>query len=877
MEIIKPNIKNFISPSKIDIIPPYELQTITDFGRGIIESPQFNFKEFSSYENSIQLSNKLQVNNLDSFILNYVLIATKNILKSEDDKELYITVPQSSNAFSILITYQILFNDLANRLSSETSTPINFKKNEGILLVSHNIDLLQHVWNTTLRDVYLRDYFPTYIIKAKEFKFFNFNNNNKNKNQDDGTLPWLCFYRAHRKELKDLEDFKEKRPKFIVIDLIPLYHRKRASQLIKWANEISDVVIILLPANDLNLNYLTINKNNKISINQSSLQFLKKIIPLNYEKINNKSWGLTSSLKAFDFINLSFNIIEYKKIDTSLINLIDRFKKDLELCKKSNGELPLKYQRIDTLVMLMLNTILPLKEYETFKRECREFNIKDLFNKSKLIYSNGPEESSIEINLGHHLYSSFEELYSYLYDQNQSLRGMLINLQKPKFSEARTLYIVFDLFEKGLLKQQLSKNIDVVTFKEFNQMQINGDTFDYAFYVVTTPFPYRYLSGFNFSNAMVICISLFSDTTRFYKQIENVYSNKKEFNHFSNTIKDIISNSNSISKDYLKTPKIHIEKDYIFHDFDNNNVQNISELSFNMFDDIKLLELLKSNTNFELDVRDVEKIKTSNTLETMINALLIELEDIDGNLEKIFVPCEDYLKVHRVASNKIDILPLQKISENDLWIQVNQDRRKDLFNTILSLAAKTNIMKWIEQGIRIWNEILDSVWKSYYSGQRYKTHVYKKIKNAINENGGSIKGYQTISNWFNGINIVRDEKNLIALIKISNQPELLESLRIVMSSFSELKSIRIQLGRAISSMITTYSSDMLNYKEISEWVTIRADIVIPTEDIASIIKISRITSIANNNVISIPNELLYRNLNLEVIKRVYELYSHEED
>jgi len=873
LNMTKLNIRNIISPSRIELLPSYDVDTVNDYGRGIIESHQFDFKETFLDEHNTQFTYKLQVNNLDSFILNYVLKVTKNIFEYKEEKEIYITIPQSSNAFSILLTYQLMFNDLASRLSNETSNHINFQKNEGILLVSHNIDLLQHVWSTTLRDVYLRDYFPTYVIKANEFKFFTFSNTKKNKNQDDGTLPWICFYRAHRKELADL---RESRPKFIVLDLIPIYHRKRANELIKWAKNIAEVVIVLLPANDSNLNYLTLNKKNKIAINQSSLQFFKKIMPLNYENVDDKSWGLTSSLKVFDFNNISFDIVEYKEIDKTLIDLLNRFKEDLELCKKRNGEMPLKYQRIDTLVIYMLNTILPLNEYEAYKRDCREFNIKDLFNKTKLIYSNSPEDLSIENNLAHHLYASFEDLYNYLCDQKQSLRGKLIKSQEIKFIQSKTLYIVFDLFEKAYIKQHSNKNIDVVTFKELNQMQISGELLDFVFYIITTPFPFKYLSGFNFSNAKIICISLFNDTTRFYKQIENIYLNQKEFNNFTNTMKGLITNLNSVTKDYLNTPKISIDNDYVYIGSGNLEIQDLSHLSFIMFDDTKLLELLKSNVRYELDVRDVEKLKSNNSDEKIIKAILVESEDPEGNIERLFIPREDYLKIHRAASNKIEILPLHKINKNDLWIQVNQDQRKDLFNEILSLAAKTNIMKWIEQGIRIWNEILDSVWKSHYTGQRYKTHVYENIKNAINENGGSIIRYQTISNWFNGINIVRDETNLVALIKISNQPELLQSLRIVLSSFSELRSIRIQLGHAISTMIATYSNNLVNYKEISEWVTIRSDIVIPTEDIASLIRISRILNIATNNIIPIPNELLYRNLNPDVINKVFELYSYME-
>jgi len=873
---IKNNIANLITPRKIITNPLFNFVETPDYGRGILESSFFDFKEKIITESDESLLIKLGICNLDAFILNYILKIKDKIFKEDTEKELYISVPQLSNSFPILITYHLVFSHLARRIQNFKPDISGFQFGEGVLLISHNIDLLQHVWNSKLRGEFLRDYFPTYTIKSNKFKIFNFNNtSNKTVQKDDGSLPWIGFYRAHR---RDLPTSLEKKPKYIIIDLIPYYHRKRANELIKWANKFADIVIVILPSNDLNLNYLTYSKKNKLLINQSSLPFLQELVPFNNNSVL-KSWGLEQSLKLFNVQNLVFKICEFKTVDRELIRLLKQFEDDLQLCTKTSGEIPLKYQKLDTLRMYLLNTITPLNFYEFQKRTQREFNILDLYHKTKSIFSDSQEEQSIEKNLGHHLYDSFEQLYSYLHSQQSSLRGNLINKQLNLLKSESILVLILDEFEKSYIKQSIISNkhsnskVEVLTFKEFNNMQISGESITFDSIILSTPFPFKYLSGFNFTNSEVYCISLFNDTTRYYKQIENIYNSPKEPLTFIQSMSSIDLNVNNISRNLLIAPRISLEKISSYQGSNNSLLEDIAELNISVFDDSKLLNLLKSNRTYQLDVIDIEKYTSEKVSSTLTEAVLVEAENSDGNNEQVFVPIEDYLKIHRFSSNKLEILPINKVNTNDLWIQVNQNQRKDLFNEILLLAAKSKIMQWINHGIKIWNEILETVWQKFYNGQQYKKTIYELIRDSINENGGSVSQYLTISNWFNGVNIVRDEQNLIALIKISEHPELLESLRIVLSSFSELRSIRIQLGRAISKLITTYSDNLLNYKEIPEWVTIGTEIVIPTEDIASLLKIVRVLNINWNKTIKIPNEFVYRDLSSDVTNKIIEIYS----
>ncbi|NTY10419.1 hypothetical protein EXW93_12515 [Exiguobacterium sp. JMULE1] len=797
----------------------------------------------------------------------------------------YLSLPQLSSSFSILITYNIIFNDIASKLLkltgnniSEEREFINFNKNEGILLVSHNIDLLQHVWNTTFSGEYLREYVPTYIVKAKQFKVFNFNNNSKNINfQDDGTLPWIGFYRAHKKELIGKFD---KKVKYIIIDFIPTYHRKRAKQIIEWAKNKAEHVIVILPSNDPYLSYLASADAFKLPINQSTQKIINSIITYEPDYDDIHSWGTNNSLDVLKSFDISFNLNEYFSIDKNLLKILKKYEIEIELCRKSNGLYPEKIQKIDRLKVQMMNLIVPLKDYETAKRMSKQVNIFDAYKKIKQIPSLDEEEKSIEVLLSHHFYKVFEELYDLLYELSNSLRSELLLSVLKKYSSIKIIILIIDKFERNLFVNKLNKDntnvIEILTYKEFHELQMKSQYVKADTIILTTPFPTKYFSAFNFFNVNIEFISILNDKTRYFKHVDNIYNN-------NNDIRIFVKSLNRIGVKHLddiKTEKqisINVLNNYKFVIEGKAELLETKDINISIFDDVKLLELLKSNDNYELTTSDYISSLSNINYAYTTKAQLIEIEDLDENKKWIFIPVDDHLKIQRGNKDVIESLKVSNFELEDLWIRVNHDMKSDLFNEILKLASNTPLMKWINHGVGIWNEILESVWEKFNKGQRYKKNVYEDILKAINLNGGNIKNYVTIVNWFTHENIVRDQVNLRALIIISGKEEFMDSMRIVLSSVSKLRSMHIQLGRTISKLINSYSKQLLEYNVLEEWIRIGEDIVIPTEDIVSMISFSKITYINVEGIADIPNELLYKNLNKNFAIEVLNKYSFEEE
>lgn len=870
MKINRQNLNTFIIPLTVK----YKSENyvlVEDYGASLIENDVFNFEERIACNIDDYNNQKIQTNNLDKFILNSLL---ENMKKkgNEFGGVTYLSLPQLASSFSILVTYNIVFNDIASKLLKLIGNNINkgrefitFSPNEGILLVSHNIDLLQHVWNSTFSGQYLREYVPTYIVKSGQFKVFNFNANSQNRNfNDDGTLPWIGFYRAHRKEL--VEELNKK-VKFIIIDLIPIYHRKRAKQLIEWAKKKAQHVIVILPSNDIRLSYLVDNNSFKLPVTQSTHSILNSLLPYELENDVLHSWGTNNSLAVVKSSNISFNINEYSSIDKNLIEALKNYENELVLCRKSNGLYPEKIQNIDRLKVQMLNIITSLSQYETTKRMYKQLNIYDMYNKFKQIPPSDEEEKSIDTYLSHHFYRAFEELYKLLYELNTSLRGKILYSKLKKCTSTKIIILIIDNFERQLILENLDENnmntVEILTYKEFHEMQLKNQFPVADTFFLTTPFPTKYFSSFNFYDVNIELISVLNDKTRYFKHIDMVYKNDSECRSLLKSLDSIgITCTND---DRLRQPlKITVENNYKFKLSQVSEVLNIENVNITIFDDVKLIELLKSNNKYELTVNDYIKnlslLNYSNTTE----AQLVEVEDFEGTKEWLFIPIEDSLKIQKVNKDLIESIEVSKLKLDDLWIRINHDMKSDLFNEILKLAASTPLMKWINHGVGIWNKILESVWTNYYNGQRFKKTIYEEILKDINLHGGNIKNYVTIANWFTHTNIVRDQTNLQALIKISGKTEFEESMRIVLSSVSKLRSIHIQLGKTISSLINSYSKQLLQYEFVEEWIRIGDDITIPTEDLISIIKFSTVKAIDPKNRVNVPNELLYKNLEKEL-------------
>lgn len=877
MSLNKKILGMLINSKTVSYMNEKNVNLTKDFGSALLENKIFDFKERIPTDIDNSLSLKLGINNLDKFLMNLIIENIKQKFNIKENKITYISLPQVSSSFSILLTYDIVFCDIALRLLNQHKVNnnydfIKFKNGEGILLVSHNIDLLQHVFNSSFMNEHLKDYLPTYMVQSEQLNRINFTNT-----KDDGSLPWIGFYRAHR---KDLVSELEKKTKIIIVDLMPTYHRKRAKQLIDWAKEKAEHVIVVLPSNDMPLSYFVEKDAFTIPVNQSTNSILERIIPYEIASNDLPTWGTKHCLEIIKGEHIKFKLNEYSFIDRKIIQALEDYEENLNLCRKSNGMLPEKIRFIDNLKYLMLNIISPLTIYEKSKSDAKEITIFGQYLKFKQIRPSDNEEVSIESFLIHHYYKAFEQIYNLVMELNTTLRGnILFNLIRNERLTKITI-IVFNKYEKQLIIDQLiyysSKIFEILTFKEFHENQLKNMYPETEVFIITTPFPNKYLSAFNFKNVRVEFISILNDKSRYYKQIEFIYKDERESKKVIESLKqlNITVTGNTL---FTNTPRINVENGFRFIISDKSELVRTDELNITIFDDIKLLELLNNNVEYNFDlsslINNISEFSNSN--KSM--AQLIELEDFEGNKELLFLPIDDHIRVRKFNKDLIENTEVSELMENDLWIRVNHDMRMDLFNEILNLAASTSLMKWINYGVDIWNEILITVWNKYYRGQRFKKYVYEDILRDLKIYGGNVTNYTTIANWFNRQNIVRDQENLHALIKISEKKEFEQSMRIVLSSVTKLRSIHIQLGRTISQIINSYSKQILQYNTVNDWIRIGDDITIPTEDIATIIKIYRVSALDTNKKVVIPNEILYKNIEIDLVNEILNKYAFQEE
>lgn len=880
MKKTKEDIKSMLIPSPIIFKGKHDYKLLTDYGRAVMQNKFLPFKENVL---TIEKENmeQLQINNLDSFILNITLNFLQSNSRTYDNSEnLCISVPPFSGSYPILLTYHLVLNHLAYILNPNENEFSKFKPGEGILLISHNIDLLQHVWNSSLNEIFLREFFPTYIVKGEKFKVFNFNNDTKHLHtKDDDTLPWIGFYRAHRKKLIEQLD---KKAKVIIVDLLPMYHRKRAIDLLNWANSKADFLIVIIPSNDSALKYLVQKFTFVYAVNYSTIPVYEHILPLITNTYLNPTWGTSNSLPYLTGDRREFKIYQYEKISKNLIEYLKIYDETLQDCRLSNGSLPEKIHKIDLLKFQICNLIVPLQTYESKKHSERLLNIYDQFLNNKRIPPQNEEESSIEKNLAHHFYLAFENLYRVLYKEEYSIRGrLLLNVLIPENLQ-QDLILIIDPYEKLLLKEYLfdkvKRKVTVLTFKEFSIMQMRNQYPEFQCLYLTMPFPNKYLYSFNIlPNSIINMISLFNDTSRYLKQIDTTFNNKQDVSNLIRNLK--IKNGINISANNIKKSNLSISYinsySYELQTLEEQELVESHGLNLTIFDDIKLLEILKTNNSFELQIKNMEDIKRNLSKSILLLAQRVEIEDFEGNKEIMFIPIDDHLKVKRSNKNNIEALTITRLKINDVWIRIDNDGKRDLFQEILNMASSTMIMKWIDHGLAIWNQILESVWKKYYHGQRFKKEVYEKIQSEINSSGGKVSQYLTVSNWFNNINIVRDRNNLEALIKISSQPELIDSMRIVLTSIAELRKIHVQLGQAISKMINIQSGKIMNYQSVDDWIVLNKDIIISSEEVSSLIRVSKFTNIDSQHIVLVPKDFTYKKMSKDFSERINKTFEYK--
>lgn len=150
-----------------------------DFGRGMLNHQKYCLYESLDSFESIVKTEKVEPSDIDNIILTTSLKAFSLSKKEENKGDILYSIPSFSYGFPLLLSYHLILQHVVGSLSSEIG--VRFNKNSGILILTDNIELLSHIWRTSIDNTFLRDYIKIYTVEAEKFKTFTFNENKSKK------------------------------------------------------------------------------------------------------------------------------------------------------------------------------------------------------------------------------------------------------------------------------------------------------------------------------------------------------------------------------------------------------------------------------------------------------------------------------------------------------------------------------------------------------------------------------------------------------------------------------------------------------------------------------------------------------------------------
>lgn len=852
----------------------------SDLARGMLNNSTYRLVEsITTADSKIEKSSVIP-SNLDNLILTTSLAAYKKSKQMSHHGDILYTLPPFSFAYPLLLSYHLILHHISCSLLGANDD--KFTTESGILIITDNIELLSHIWRTSINNIYLRDFVPVFTLEAGDFKKFNFNETSKRRTHQkkdffDGSLPWIGIYRAYRHQLPETFRYQ---PEVIIIDLLPFRHRNRARELVAWAKDHSKHVITIAPSHDKVTQSLKNSFAHHFPVNKTSIKEIEQYFEIESKGISNpitSSWTIQSSLPFLRFDEINIYIKKAKITQSDFYEHLKLANEILRKARTQKGTIPIGFKKLHAILLSMLNTCLPLEWYERTRWVKSQPTLMELINRYSKIPPNDSEEVIIYETLMPHFYQCILRIYDFLNKCELNVRSqLLLNTIKEKIGEKSDItVIVSNPIDQEELKvwlnsikvvplEKLSK-INIICQREWATQQLKEIYFNLDqepdVIIIASPWHQKYISSFYFKEETeVILIDAYMELNLYKYQINSITQSDENFG-FLHTINKLFNTNISSCKEINRTGNLQyiiqeVPVSFFVKNLTNEEKRNNVSVG-DLFNDEIFFELLSENDykdELEEEISEVGIISTENIENTYDGLIehtnLIECVKVSVNNGNVmYIPTDIELKVKKFNQTEIKSMSPFELMKDDVWIRVKEKKKRELFEEILHLASNTLLMKWINTNVNEWRMMVREVWQKYYSSNKFHKHIYEEIKKDINLNGGNVESYLTISNWING-GLVRSIDNLSAIAKLCDDKRFERRKNIIYKSIRDLWGIHIKLGKALGNLIEEQVNKNLNKKikmDKTQWINLGKDIVIPVEDILNTIEIIEISFINKSN------------------------------
>ena len=854
-----------------------------DLGRSLLNHNKYHLTEYLTFfdeesdeESFEKLHSRVELSLADNIILTFSLMT---YLKSKHNKQKgnwSLIVPSTSYAYPLLLTYHLVLQHLGEGLFPTLG--VRFPQGSGILIVTDNIELHSHVWRTKIAKTLLRKFIDTYIVKRGKFSRFNLSQIEDRTEQNDGSLPWLCFYRAVRNELVEQ---LEKSPEIIIIDLLPFRHRDKAQQLIEWAKKHANHIIVISPLYDENV-YRSIKEhfNYILPIDHCNLKKINNIFfkEDNYTQKNRvtASWSLKASELFLTPERPVFHIHTVSgihKIDqkvNDVLSVLTRYQSTAT-------------RRLWGIVNEIINLIIPLDLYEQLLIADGKSSLLSRINACEKIIPENEYEKRIYQTVLPVVIREIRELYFIFKEHYGSPRGEaifnIIKLNKEKriiiiTSNKRVVneYKIWLRIKMGLTANDL-KNVIVVSQDDWAINQLREVYFEEnnnpEVLIVANLWKQKNLSSFVCSpNTQVHCIAIKHEAKLYRYQIEFINScNSGYYNDFDNTFINLFNiQLPQTTMETNNKPNIISDRIYVSSITKNEKVpgnDNKSEKITDLLDDQVLLSMMSYESHEDQEVEDnkvifdLQEFSKDNQSGDFIQSIKIKAKT-DNVTRTFFLAHDSILKIVRYGQEEvIGVRPLELLVK-DLWVKTKEKQKRELFESVLELASNTMVMKWIELNVSEWKEMIGLLWKKCHSQNSSIKDTCIKIMKLINENGGSVDSYATIYNWVRGeVTAVKDERNVKAVAYILSENEYVARWNIIFKAMRTLWNIHIKLGKILGKLITESAIRINTPCSNEEWIDLGMEIKLPIDDVLNALELLQIEYIDTESDYYVHERYLY--------------------
>jgi len=886
------NIINAIKPDKLEILENKQefisffpgLSAFIndfsskDFGRGMLNHDYFCLIEaLFKYENEHEelFTAKVHTSKLDNLMLTLSLKAFLKSKKTRHKCSLAFFTPPFSYSFPLLLSYHLILQHIAESLSPELNA--KFPPGTGILIISDNVELYSHIGRTSIQNNHLWHYINTYEVKANRFKPFSFSSDPTLKPKPDGTLPWISLFRAVRHQLPKELDMT---PQVIILDLLPFRHRSRVSELLEWAKEFSQHVIVTAPLYDEGL-YQSIKDHLDllIPLDAFNVKYLQEFFCLSEQRVENPitaSWSL-SSFQTYLVQKEKFDLYCVQGV-ASLNDLLKEIEQTLALTTNKAGHQHPVFKRLKSFMNEMLSLAIPLEIYERARELNGKSKIIELIKNSLNVLPGGDEDRKLFEHILPQLVRDITDFYELMFNHPSSPKGELLLQILPLEKLQQVTIVVANSFAAQELKLWLrmqtkwtakeTENIRVLTQEQWAKNQLNEIYMDDAsvpdHVILTSPWKLKYLSSFfTHAKSKVSCIAYVHEQSLYRYQINKAYGQNTEYPEkiiasFINIPKVDLSSVQPVA---TKKPRIDVHEIMVRPIVPTDSIAPTKTTSSidSLFDDQALLSMFGQHEDLDTEAIDSSIIHENNDItfqETNIDdrtaCVKITGRKYHQDLPLTwFVPTEALIKI--VKDKTLINLSALGVKSGDTWVLLKENQRRELFEAILKLSSNTMIMKWIEFNVMEWRDMLELLWARYHKPNSYKKHTYERIRTAIQEHGGNVETTYTIANWINGdVSSVKNAKNVRAVAEIIGENSYLEKWNTIYNAMRRLWNIHIKLGKVLGSIISESAVKAVE-DYASEWVDIGLDMKLPLDDVMATIELVEVLTVDTKQDYYVPN------------------------